>query len=171
MKKNIIIILLVIIAIALYLDLKGDKVFKQNEIEIPVATTTTTVIEAPVLTEDYYMDISIYIQDKDIAKVSDCSVTKKIEYSIPKTPAVADASLKILFADELSKYGVYKSVNIINGVANVTLASDMDPSGKPISSLSSCESGHLLSALNDTLIQYESIKSVKLFSPKGEIVF
>lgn len=169
MKKNIVIILILIILTALYLDFRSDKFFKEIKSETQVSTTTTTQI--PELTEEDYMDISIYVQDKEAAKTTDCRITTKIEYTIPKTSAVANASLKILFSDELSKYGSYKSVNIENGIANVILTSDMTSEGKPIGSLSSCESGHLLSVLKDTLVQYESIKSVKLFSPKGEIMF
>lgn len=172
MKKKIVIILIIVIAIAVFLDLRGDKVFKQVETKTQVSTTT--VAETPVLaelTEDDYMDIAVYVQDKEVAKKSDCRVTKKIEYTILKTPAVADVSLKILFSDELKDYGVYRSVNIVDGIANVMLVSDLTPEGKPIGSLSSCESGHLLSVLKDTLVQYQSVKSMKLFSPTGEIVF
>ncbi len=92
-------------------------------------------------------------------------------YRIPKTTAVADASLKILFADELANYGVYESVSIVNSVARVMLESDLTKTGAPINSLSSCESSHLLSVINNTLTQYSSIKSVELFSPKGQINF
>lgn len=170
MKKIIIIILIIITGVALYLDFRSDKFFKEIKTESQVSTTTV-VAQTPELTEDDYMDIALFVQNKEAAKKTDCRVTTKIEYTILKTPNVTDAVLKILFSDELSKYGVYKSVSIVNGVANVMLASDMTPEGRPIASLSSCESGHLLSVLKDTLVQYESIKSVKLFSPKGEIVF
>lgn len=167
MKKNIISLLIIIIAVALYLDFTNDKSLKEVKTETPINTTT----QAPVLTEDDYMDISIYIQDKEVAKKSDCRVTTKIEYTIPKTKAVDDAVLKILFADELSKYGVYKSVTVEKDVAKIMLESDMTPEQRPIGSLSSCESGHLLSVLKDTLKLYEPIKSVELYSPNGEIVF
>lgn len=170
MKKTIIIILTVIIFVAVLLDLKADKFF-QKIIENKTQVSTTTPIQIPELTEDDYMDIAIYVQDRESAKKTDCRITTKIEYTILKTPAVADASLKILFSDELKKYGVYKSVSIVNGVAKVMLASDITPEGKPIESLSSCESGYLLSVLKDTLVQYESVKSVKLYSPEGEIMF
>lgn len=172
MKKNIIIILILIIITALYLDLKNGKIFNQVKSETQkISTTTEPIKEIPQLTEDDYMDIALYVQDKNAAKNKDCKITTKIEYTIPKTSAVADVALKILFSDELLKYGSYKSVNIENGIANVTLASDMTSEGKPISSLSSCEIGHLMSVLKDTLVQYESVKSVKLFSSDGEVLF
>ncbi len=115
--------------------------------------------------------LTLYIQNKEVAKTSDCRVTYPVTYKVPKTTAVADASLKILFNEELARYGVYKSVTITNSVAKVTLESDMDPKGKPLSALSSCESGHLMAVLNDTLTQYPTISSVELFSPKGKIEF
>jgi hypothetical protein len=84
---------------------------------------------------------------------------------------IADASLKILFSDELSNYGKYKSINVVNGVAKVMLESDLTPKGLPLSSLSSCESSHLLSVLKNTLTQYDTIKSVELYSPQGLVQF
>jgi hypothetical protein len=117
------------------------------------------------------MDLLLYIQDTSYVATSSCSVTKKIVYKIPKTVAVADASLKILFNNELSSYGVYKSVSIVDGVAKILLESDLTKAGVPINSLSSCESSHLLAVLKDTLTQYSSVKSVELFSPKGQINF
>jgi hypothetical protein len=117
------------------------------------------------------MDIALFVQNKEVAKKLDCRVTTKIEYTIPKTKAVDDAVLKILFADELSKYGVYESVTVEKDVAKIMLESNMTPEQKPIGSLSSCERGHLLSVLKDTLKQYEPIKSVELYSPEGKIVF
>lgn len=117
------------------------------------------------------MNLNLYIQDKELAKTKDCSATNKISYQVPKTTAVADTSLKILFADELSMYGVYKSVAISNGVAKIMLASDMTSKGYPIGSLSSCESSHLVSVLTKTLTQYSTVKSIELYSPKGKIEF
>lgn len=122
-------------------------------------------------TSSELMSLVLYIQDKEIAKTRDCGVTKKVVYQVPKTSAVADASLKYLFNSELSKYAVYKSVSITGGVAKIMFASDNTPEGRPIGGLSSCESSHLMSVLNDTLKQYKTIKSVELYSPKGKILF
>ncbi len=113
------------------------------------------------------MSLSLYLQDKEAARTNDCRVTKKVTYQVPKTAAVADASLKILFGDELAKYGIYKSVSISNNVAKVMLQSDMTQERKSISGLSSCEKGHLMAVLTDTLTQYNSIKSVVLVRPDG----
>ena len=122
-------------------------------------------------TSENLMALNLYVQDKEIAKISDCGVTKKITVQVPKTSAVADASLKVLFSGELLAYGVYKSVSVSGGVAKVMLTSDNIPSGQPIGSLSSCESSHLMSVLKDTLTQYPTIKSVEIYSPKGKIEF
>ncbi|MCX6716299.1 MAG: hypothetical protein NT077_04815 [Candidatus Taylorbacteria bacterium] len=121
--------------------------------------------------EPEMMSINLYVQNKEIARTSDCGVTQKVTYQIPKTVAVADASLKVLFVGELSRYGVYKSVNVSNGIARVMLDSNMMPTGYPISALSSCENGHLMSVLNDTLTQYKNIQAVELYSPEGKIEF
>lgn len=118
------------------------------------------------------MSLTLYIQDTEIAKTSNCGATKQIVFQTPKTTAVADASLKFLFSNELSKYGEYKSVSIsTGGVSKVVLVSDMTPEGRPIGGLSSCESSHLMSVLRDTLTQYKNIKSVEIYSPKGRIEF
>jgi hypothetical protein len=117
------------------------------------------------------ISLSLYIQNKEVARTSDCGVTQKVTYQVPRTTAVADTSLKILFENELARYGVYDSVSISNGVAKVLLESSNTPAGYPIGSLSSCESGHLLSVLNDTLTQYPTIKSVEIYSPEGKVEF
>ncbi len=117
------------------------------------------------------MDLTLYVQDKEIARVSDCRVTKKITVQAPKTLTVADASLRILFEDELYKYGFYKSVIINDGLARVILDNENTRAGSPISSLSSCESGHLMSVLKNTLMQYDNVLEVQLESPKGVIQF
>lgn len=128
-------------------------------------------VEFTVLPSSEKMSLTLYIQDKEVARTRDCGITKKVVYQVPKTTAVADASLKILFQEELAQYGVYKSVSISNGVAKVMLSSENTPAGYPIGSLSSCQSIHLMSVLEDTLKQYSSIKSVELYNPKGKIVF
>jgi hypothetical protein len=117
------------------------------------------------------MSLSLYIQNKEVARTSDCGVTQKVTYQVPKNTAIADASLKILFENELARYGVYESVSISDGVAKVLLASINTPAGYPIGSLTSCESRHLLSVLKDTLTQYPTIKSVEIYSPEGKIEF
>lgn len=117
------------------------------------------------------MILNVYIQNKNIAENTDCSVTKKIVYIVPKTLAVSDVSLKILFKDELAEYGVYDSVRISSGTAKILLKNITLPSGKDFSSLSSCQIGHLLSVLNDTLTQYKTITKIELYTPKGQVEF
>jgi hypothetical protein len=129
-----------------------------NKVQFNVTTTDQTVL-------------NLYLQDKEIAATSDCGATYPVSYLVPKTTSVADASLRILFSKELARYGVYKSVSIVNGVAKVMLQSDLDPNGNPIGALSSCESGHLMAVIRDTLTQYSTIKSVELYSPDGKIEF
>ena len=129
-----------------------------NKVQFNVTTTDQTVL-------------TLYLQNKELAATSDCGATYPVSYLVPKTTAVADASLKILFSKELARYGVYKSVSVVNRVAKVMLQSDMAPDGKPLTSLSSCEKTHLHAVLRDTLSQYPSIKSVELYAPNGKIEF
>jgi len=86
-----------------------------NKVQFNVTTTDQTVL-------------NLYLQDKEIAKTSDCGATYPVSYLVPKTTSVTDASLKILFSKELAQYGVYKSVSIVNGVAKVMLDSAETPS-------------------------------------------
>lgn len=117
------------------------------------------------------MNLTLYVQDRVLAAKNDCSVTEKVTVQVPKTLSVIDTSLKILFGGELSRYGVYKSVIVNDGLARVILESENTPSGNPISSLSSCESSHLMSVLRNTLMQYDNVLEVQLESPKGKIDF
>ncbi|MCF7865048.1 MAG: hypothetical protein K9M11_00895 [Candidatus Pacebacteria bacterium] len=117
------------------------------------------------------MSLTIYQQDKSAVTSNRCDATKVVTYQVPKTVAVADASLKLLFSEELSNYGAYSSVSIENNIAKIQLSGVATPSGRSYASLSSCEIGHITSVLTDTLTQYSSIKSVQLYSPEGRIVF
>jgi hypothetical protein len=129
-----------------------------NKVQFNVTTTDQTVL-------------NLYLQDKEIAVTSDCGATYPVSYLVPKTTSVADASLRILFSKELARYGVYKSVSIVNGVAKVMLDSAETPSSTYLGFLSSCEKMHILVVLRDTLTQYSTIKSVELYSPDGKIEF
>jgi hypothetical protein len=129
----------------------------------------TSIIE-PIPNEEM-MDLTLFLQDKEIAKIRDCGATYKVIRQIPKTTGVLHASLKILFEEELSRYGQYDSVKIKDQVAQVMLKSSTTQSGSPIGSLSSCEVQHLMSVLDDTLTQYPGVFSVELFSPEGKIEF
>lgn len=161
MKKNITIILLLLIVIGGGYFLYNQK---QNTPDTEKATEEGANVEK--------MNIAVYVNDEaGSSEFLDCTINKKITVQVPKTEAVADASLRFLFSDELSKYGVYKSVEIASGTAKIMLESDMTPAGYPIGSLSSCQSQHLLSVLKDTLTQYPTIQTVELYSPKGQILF
>lgn len=132
----------------------------QNTNDLTASSSATTT-----------MDLVVYLQDKEEMITNDCGITYAKTIQVPKTKAVADASLRYLFSDELAQYGEYQSVRINNGVAEVTLEKDQDPTGRNIASLSSCEARHLFSVLLDTLTQYDTINSVELYSPSGKIEF
>ncbi len=143
----------------------GFSMFTEKEVGHPPTQIDVTSDVAQT------MSLNVYIQNKEVVERSDCRVTRKVSYTIPKTFAVADASLRILFSDELKRYGEYESVIILDGVARVSLKSDMAPDGKAIGSLSSCEVGHLNAVLHDTLTQYPTIKKVELYAPSGKVEF
>jgi hypothetical protein len=117
------------------------------------------------------MTVTLYIQDKQAAATTDCTVTLPVERAVPKTEGIADASLKILFEEELASYASYESVTIANGVARVNLRNNGDPNGYTLSGLSSCEAGHLMSVLNDTLTQYGEVEFVEIYTEAGKIEF
>lgn len=147
----------------------GGWVFFQNYVVLPTEDTEITKpdTKTPVPVEEEnqeMMNLTLYVQDKTVALTLDCGVTKIKEVRIPKTVAVVDASLKILFEEELAKYGTYISVHIVDEVAEVLI----DVS---FVSLSSCESQHLVSVIEDTLTQYDTIESIELYSPQGKIEF
>ncbi len=162
-KRSAIYIVLIIVLISLAVS--GYVIFTKNKAPFP--PVKIDVHSDAVQT----MSLDIYVQNKEVAEKSDCRVTQKVSYVIPKTFAVADASLRILFSDELKRYGEYESVIILDEVARVSLKSDMMTDGKPLGSLSSCEVGHLNGVLHDTLTQYPTIKSVELYTPSGKVEF
>lgn len=131
-------------------------IYEQEILPDLKAVTATPPIEK--------MTLTVYVQNKKIAEMTDCEATQKITYEIPRTTQVADASLKILFENELAEFGEYDSVTVVNNVARVKIKNE-------IQSLSSCEAGHLTSVLTDTLTQYPTITSVELYSPKTKIEF
>jgi hypothetical protein len=121
--------------------------------------------ECPVVQNQTFA-ITLYFQDKEVAIVSDCRVTlpKTINIDINDDPF--EVSLKELFKEELSRYGEFDKYEFDNDSIKVYLKSD-----QKIVGLSSCEVGHLMSVLNDTLTQYEEIKKVELYSTSGKIEF
>lgn len=162
MMKNITIALLLLAILAGGYFLYTQN--KQNYEDLSLSTKDEQDVEK--------MEITVYVNDEaGSSEFLDCAINKKIVVQVPKTEGVADASLRFLFSEELSKYGVYQSVEIASGTAKVMLTSDMTPAGYPIGSLSSCQSQNLLSVLKDTLVQYPAIQSVKLYYPGGEIMF
>jgi len=166
-KKQLILIVMVTIAciVALvFLNNDNSDSQKNNDdgVEKGAEETAST---------DDLIDLTVYLQNKEEVILNDCGITYPEKIQVPKTVAVADASLRYLFTEELSGYGRYESVVINDGIAQVTISNDNDPKGYKISGLSSCEARHLTSVLKDTLTQYESIESVELFSPSGKIEF
>ena len=162
-KKLIVVLLIVVFVLALWLT------YVNKGTNQPAQDVTTNKDSLATTTE--LMTLVVYRQNKDEAALRDCGITYPETIEVQQTTAVADASLAYLFSDELVRFGEYQSVVIENGVAKVTIINPADPTGFFTYSLSSCESGHLLSVLADTLTQYDSVTSVELYSPAGKIEF
>ena len=161
--KNILLVVLlaVIVGMGWMIIQQNNKVPSEN-VEISELDSETVV---PVQDENQdMMNLTVYVQDEASVETVSCGTTKIQKFRIPRTTAVADASLKLLFEEELAKFGTYKSVNIKNGIAEILI-------DKRFTSLSSCESQHLMSVLEDTLTQYDTVKSIELYSPQGKIEF
>lgn len=98
----------------------------------------------------------------------DCSAVKSFTAQVPKTTAIADASLRTLFSIEmpLNRFGTYDSVKIENGIAKVFFYEKMI-------SYSSCESAQLRAIIEKTLTQYPTIQKVELYraSDRSKIEF
>lgn len=122
-------------------------------------------IEKDLNIEEETISLYLYIQDKEEAETRDCGITKKVEYKIPKTLSLVDNSLEILFGDELSWFGFYESVKIVDGIAKISVS--LKNEGR----LSSCQISHLISVLNDTLTQYPNIKGIEIYSNGVKIEF
>lgn len=143
-----------------------------NSLTSPVDTPTEeSVLDTNQTPAEEVIPVVVYLQNKEAAMVSDCGITYPKAIDIPRTTAVADASLAFLFTEELAQYGTYQSVVVNDGVAKVTIVNQADPTGMWISSMSSCESSHLFSVIEDTLTQYSAITAVELYSPTDKIDF
>lgn len=160
-------LLVVILALIILFTLTANNTKNHTPEETPVVTES----ENTDTKEEEFMYMTVHLQEKEVAMESDCGVTYPKIVKVPNTKGIADASLKYLFSNELSQYGKYESILIKEKVAQIVISNENDPNGLRISSLSSCESRHLFSVLNDTLTQYNNIDSVELYSPTGKIEF
>lgn len=136
----------------------------------PVSDLDQTASSSPS-ENNLQMDLVVYVQDVEAAITSDCGITLPQTITVAQTTAVADASLRYLFNNELAQYGEYQAVTVTDQTARVTLASDLTPQGAPYSSLSTCQSQHLITVLADTLTQYDTISNLELYSPSGQVEF
>lgn len=116
--------------------------------------------------EEEKTSITIYMQDKETARISDCSVTIPIVFEVSSSVDVLDTSLKMLFQEELSQYGEYNSVTVLDTIASVFINSDRN-----LGSLSSCEIGHITSVLTDTLTQYDGVATVEIYANQEKVEF
>ncbi len=177
LKKRIVVALISLIStgvlitlfVSLYANSTPDSKGKITNTQVTNSNSEDEKKDSIKITE--MMPVTLYIQNKEAAATTDCGITQKVTQQVPKTSAIADASLKYLFKGELKQYGVYDSVTIANGVATVNLKSDTTPGGTKIGSLSSCEVRHLQSVVADTLTQYKTVQSVVFMSPQGKIQF
>jgi len=164
--KNIAITVMVIIVAIITWFAFGANESNQNYID----TNTNEIHKIDNETKiDEAMHLVVYLQDKNEAMKSDCAIAYPKNIQVPKTTAVADASLTYLFENELSQYGNYESVIVKDGVAKVIISTNNMLSDLKFSSLSSCEVGHLTAVIEDTLFQYESISSIEFYSQSGRI--
>jgi len=114
--------------------------------------------------------LTLHVQDEEIARTSDCGATRTIIRLVPRTESPIDASIRALFARELSTYATYESVTVENGIARILVSKDADPEGRTIGSLSSCEGRHLFSVLLETLRQY-GVSEIELHTAEGKVEF
>jgi len=167
---SVVVILLIIIAgwfLVNNMNVNSDRVnFNEAGLEFNVEEDDNDMVDSADV-----MDLVVFLQDKDEVLTNDCGITFQNIIQVPKTAQVAKASLDYLFTDELSRYGEFKSVSIVDEVARVVIVNDNDPDGLRISGLSSCEGRHLMSVLSDTLTQYPTISAVELYSENGKIEF
>tara|TARA_B100001179_G_C18601790_1_gene410819 strand:+ start:2646 stop:3125 length:480 start_codon:yes stop_codon:yes gene_type:complete len=157
-SKSIILLLAVFIVGVLFVAI----VQRSKEVQ----KVTNHVISSDNFTKkDELMELTVYLGNDE-------GLTTASLVRVPKTAAVADASLTYLFSSELMKYASYEGVKIEDQIAYVFLKDNILPNGRTFSSLSSTESRHLTSVIEDTLTQYPSIDGVVLLSDNGEeIIF
>lgn len=110
------------------------------------------------------MKISLYFHDESKINM-DCSATYKVDRTVPKTLAVADTSLRVLFSEDLKELApLYNSVVIKNKVAIV----DFDSGALKYLNGAACMQGTFKGPIEDTLKQYPTIEKVE-YSIDGKI--
>jgi hypothetical protein len=134
------------------------------------------------------LEIKLYFGDAAVIQVSDCRATNAVIRKIAKTPRVADAVLRLLFQGvtaEEKKAGLsdsfaglmdpqsqpvepllnyYQGVSITDGVATVKFTR---PALKYLNG-PACLQGTVKAPIEDTLLQFPTIKSVQ-YSIGGKI--
>ncbi|MSR86870.1 hypothetical protein EXS70_01720 [Candidatus Peribacteria bacterium] len=135
------------------------------------------------------MNVKLYFGDKKIMEESNCAATRSVTRQIPKTSAIADATLRLLLQgvtpadgeqglvsgfDNISGYygkdvgsllSYYHGISVVNGVATVKF------SGGAMAYLNNtaCTQEEVKGSIGATLLQFPTIKSVQ-YSVDGKVV-
>ena len=134
--------------------------------------------------------VKLYFGDKKVIEESDCAATKPVARYIPKTSAVADATLRLLlqgvtpeigeaqglvssFDNKTGYFGeniesllsYYHGITIVNGVATLKF------SGEAMAYLNNtaCTQEAVKGSIGDTLLQFPSIKKIQ-YSIDGKVI-
>lgn len=110
------------------------------------------------------MPLTLYFYNS--ANSTDCSATYAVTRTVPKTLAVADASLKALFSENLTKLQPhYLGVSISNSIATV----NFKPAAMAYLDGPICMQRSFKTPIEKTLLQFPTIKEVN-YSIDGQVV-
>ncbi len=140
-------------------DVQGSGVF--DTLEIPVTFDGLLLGDNSV---KELMTINIFVHDLEQIN-NDCRATYALKRNVPKTAAIADASLKAIFEEDSNGLlPLYNSVVIKNKVAIV----DFDSGALQYLNGPACMQGSVKGPIEATLLQYPTIEKVE-YSIDGKI--
>jgi len=130
-----------------------------------LATTTSEVSETPVATTSETLTVKLHLRDQQQIQTSDCSATRVVERTIPKTPRVADAALRLLFQEELTELlPVFQGVTISGGVARL----DFRPEALTYLNSAACMQQTFKAPIEKTLKEFPTVQRVE-YSINGKL--
>lgn len=136
----------------------------KNNIEVDKESKTVSSEESGKV-----MEVTLYFGNEIKNPGShDCSLVYPVKRTIPKTEAVARASLEELIKGptkeerELGYYGTLpvetkiNSINIKDGILSIDFSKEIE------NNFASCSGNYRLTSINKTMMQFPSVKQIKL---------
>lgn len=133
-----------------------------NNVQAP--TTTDNVDVSTTTAGGQTLTVKLYLRD-EFQYQTDCGAVREVQREIPRTSRVADATLRLLFQEELKELiPSYRGVSISEGVALVDFAS----SSLSYLNSAACMQQSFKAPIEETLKQFSTVEEVQ-YSINGRV--